>query len=400
MKKKIIFVQSFKFLDFHYNLYEINELKKNFDVECFDLTSIKNNKIDLHYRYLKNKSKISTFKEISFFKKKILELHDKYKGNLVICFLHFPTTFSELFIYFLLIRKKVNLCIFHFNNFMPLHLSKKFKFVDRIIYALKRLFTRPRQIINQRKILMIHFIIKILFSKIYPKYIFVNSNEYFLEYKKKFKNIKIHRLHDWDGSNFIRSEKKFSSKKKNLVTYLSAFSLNSASDSAHFNVGRRENSKIVLQSIDKFFSKLEKKFRLKVQIAKHPREEENFMSPIYKGKKRYASKYHTRELVQNSRLVITTMSSAVSYAALLKKPLLFIVTNEHFKNVSLINTTKAISKFFDSDLINIDLNKDYKINFKLKNLTKKRYKHFTKNYLISEKYRKMPNCEILTKIFK
>ena len=94
------------------------------------------------------------------------------------------------------------------------------------------------------------------------------------------------------------------------------------------------------------------------------------------------------------------MSSAVSYAALLKKPLLFIVTNEHFKNVSLINTTKAISKFFDSDLINIDLNKDYKINFKLKNLTKKRYKHFTKNYLISEKYRKMPNCEILTKIFK
>ena len=67
MKKKIIFVQSFKFLDFHYNLYEINELKKNFDVECFDLTSIKNNKIDLHYRYLKNKSKISTFKEISFF---------------------------------------------------------------------------------------------------------------------------------------------------------------------------------------------------------------------------------------------------------------------------------------------------------------------------------------------
>ena len=35
---------------------------------------------------------------------------------------------------------------------------------------------------------MIHFIIKILFSKIYPKYIFlINSNEYFLEYKKNLK---------------------------------------------------------------------------------------------------------------------------------------------------------------------------------------------------------------------
>ena len=94
------------------------------------------------------------------------------------------------------------------------------------------------------------------------------------------------------------------------------------------------------------------------------------------------------------------MSSAISYAILLKKPILFIITNEHFKNISLINSTKAISKYLKSDLINIDLNKNYKINLIIKNKTKKRYKYITKNYLISEKYKNEPNHKILLNLFR
>ena len=52
MKKKIIFIQSFKFLDFHYKQYEIENLRKYFEVECHDLTLIKNKKIEFHYRQL------------------------------------------------------------------------------------------------------------------------------------------------------------------------------------------------------------------------------------------------------------------------------------------------------------------------------------------------------------
>ena len=54
MRKKIIFIQSFKFIDFHYLQYEIDNLKKDFEVECHDLTLIKNKRIEQHYRYLKN----------------------------------------------------------------------------------------------------------------------------------------------------------------------------------------------------------------------------------------------------------------------------------------------------------------------------------------------------------
>mgnify|MGYP001290115798 FL=1 len=176
--------------------------------------------------------------------------------------------------------------------------------------------------------------------------------------------------------------------------------MNSASDSAHYNTYRLENSKNILESLDRFFSSFEKTSNFKIQVAKHPREEENFKSPIYKNNKRFALKYLTGELVKSSKLVITTMSSAISYAILFKKPILFIVTNEHFKNISLINSTKAISKYLKSDLINVDSNKDYKINLIIKHQTKKRYNYITKNYLISEKYKNEPNHKILLNLFR
>ena len=55
------------------------------------------------------------------------------------------------------------------------------------------------------------------------------------------------------------------------------------------------------------------------------------------------------------------MSTAISFAALFKKPILFIITNEHYKNISLIQYTKNVSRYFKSDLINIEKKKNFKI---------------------------------------
>lgn len=398
MKKKIVFIKSFIWLDHHYKLYEIEKFKKYYDVDCYDLTYLKNKDIDTHYKYLKNKFKYLKFYKFCSFKEKILETLKKYENNLIICFLHFPTTFLELYIYYLLVKKKGNVCIFDFIKFQPFSMYKKIELKNLISYKMIRIITRPKQVINHKKILIINLITKKFLNIFYPKYIFVNSKKNYFEYKKKLKNTKVLRLHDWDGSNFIRLNKR--KKSGNLATYLSAFSLNSASDSAHYNTNRPENSKNILESLDHFFSSFEKKSNLKIQVAKHPREEENFKSPIYKNNKRFASKYLTGELVKSSKLVITTMSSAISYAILFKKPILFIITNEHFKNISLIYSTKAISKYLKSDLINIDSNKDYKVNLIIKHQTKKRYNYITKNYLISEKYKNEPNHKILLNLFR
>ena len=400
MKKKIIFIQSFKFLDFHYKLYEINKLKKYFDVECHDITLIKNKKIEFHYRYLKNQFKIYKFNNFFIWKKKIFETLEKYNDDLIIFFVHFPTTFFELYIYWKLIRKKSNVCVFDFNNLISLNLNENSEIYEKIFYKINRFITRPKQIINHKKISLISFIVNKLAKHIYPKYIFVNSKNYYLVNKKKWKKTKVRRIHSWDGSQFINFKKKTKSKNKKVATYLSAFSLKSASDSANYNTSRLENSKYILKSLDNFFNYLEKNLNFHITIAKHPREEENFNSTIYKNKKRFASKYLTSELVFDSNIVITTMSSAISFAALFKKPILFIITNEHYKNISLVKYTKAIAKYFNSELVNIDLNKDYKINIKLNNSTIEKYKHYRKNYLISDKFKHKLNSQILTKFFK
>ena len=400
MKKKIIFIQSFKFLDFHYMQYEIENLKNFFDVECHDLTLIKNKKIEFHYRYLKNKFKINKFNNRKIWEKKIFQELNKYHDNLIICFIHFPTTFYELYIYWKMIRKKIKVCVFDFNSMIAINPSEKLKIYEIISYKIIRLFSRPKQIINHKKISFINFILKKISKYTYPKYIFVNSKQDFLTNKKNWENSKILRFHSWDGSQFINFKNKKKIKNNKVATYLSAFSINSASDSANYNTSRRENSKKILKSVNKFFNKLEKNFNFKIKVAKHPREEDNFNSPIYKNKKRFASKYFTSSLIYNSNLVITTMSTAISFAALFKKPILFIITNEHYKNISLIQYTKNVSRYFKSDLINIDQKKNFKINLNLSDHTLRKYRIFKRDYLVYEKFKNLSNSQLLIKLLK
>lgn len=400
MKKKVIFIQSFKFLDFHYNLYEIGRLKKYFDVECHDLTSIKNKNIEHYYRYLKNNPNIKKFRNPWLWKKKIFDDLNKCNENLIFCFIHFPSTFFELFIYWKLIKKKANVCVFNFNSMISLNSNSGSNIYESLSYKLIRLLTRPIQVVTHKKISLIYSILKSVSKYLYPKYIFVSSKRDFFLIKKKWINSQVLRLHSWDGSQFINFKKKNSIRKKKVATYLSAFSLKSSSDSAHYNTTRAENSSKVLKSINTFFNNLEKNFSFKINIAKHPREEDNFDSPIYRNKKRFASKYLTTKLVYESKLVITTMSTAISFAALFYKPILFIITNEHYKNISLIKYTNYISNYFKSDLINIDSKKDFKVDLNLSSYTIRKYKSFKKDYLINEKFKNLSNGQILIKLLK
>ena len=94
------------------------------------------------------------------------------------------------------------------------------------------------------------------------------------------------------------------------------------------------------------------------------------------------------------------MSTAISFAVLYQKPILFVITNEHYKNVSLIQYTKNVSDHFKSDLINIDLNKNFLINLRLSNFTLNKYKSFKKDYLVYEKFKNLTNSQLLTNILK
>lgn len=124
-----------------------------------------------------------------------------------------------------------------------------------------------------------------------------------------------------------------------------------------------------------FFDFVEKKYGLEVIIASHPRakyEEKPF--DLFQG--RSIIKGKTAELVQQSKIVFSHGSTALSFAVLFKKPVLFIMTNEIYKNNE-FNYRKFISDFalcLDGNLINVSENfENIEIGFEINEIKYEKY---------------------------
>ena len=103
------------------------------------------------------------------------------------------------------------------------------------------------------------------------------------------------------------------------------------------------------KSMGAFFDRLENKHHLKVVIAAHPKAE-------YQGSEfgdREIIKGKTIELVKDCRFAIAHYSTAISFAVLYEKPLLFIYTNE-MKEMSYFKEITNFASVLDATSLNID----------------------------------------------
>ena len=146
-----------------------------------------------------------------------------------------------------------------------------------------------------------------------------------------------------------------------------------------------------------FFKKLERKFNNKVIIVPHPKTKHK-NKPKYFGY-RPVSKKKIFELIDNSMLVITRMSTAISYAIVCRKPILFIYSNELHLSENYMNELSLNINETGSKVFNINENFDkLKLNSVLK-INKKKYSLYKKNY-ITVLNKSIPNYKIIQKIFK
>ena len=107
-------------------------------------------------------------------------------------------------------------------------------------------------------------------------------------------------------------------------------------------------------SLTKFFDKLEKDLRMPIKIALHPRANFDSISEVFGGRELLMGE--TASLVNDSSFVISHYSYAVNFAALYKKPLIFITTDElntSFRQPAIDN----ISSHFKKVPVNIDSDK-------------------------------------------
>ena len=218
---------------------------------------------------------------------------------------------------------------------------------------------------------------------------FINSlNKFFINfiYKKpilfhtgenKFnhsKFIKIINLHAMDFDFLIKDE--IPNKEEKFITFIDQYLENHPDFKTTIkkNVVTKEN---YFNSLENFFSLLERKLDKKVAIAVHPRA--FFSDNRFNNRKKFF--FETYNAVKKSKLIIAHTTTATHFICMLKKPVIFIYTNEILKNhYKFVERTKLFANELGTSAINIDNIENLDLNKYLK-INESKYNDYFRKYI-------------------
>lgn len=106
------------------------------------------------------------------------------------------------------------------------------------------------------------------------------------------------------------------------------------------------------QSLNKFFALLEAKYGIRIVIAAHPKAD--YRDETFQGRAVYSNL--TAELTRDADFVISHTSTALSYAVLNLKPVLFIYTTEMLQlyKDTVIRDMQCYANYLDASCYNLD----------------------------------------------
>ena len=241
-----------------------------------------------------------------------------------------------------------------------------------------RLFLSPLTLVKKIFLIMQQRYFIYLKSKIKYDYIIL-SGLAGLNTTKAIKSKKKIFLHSLDYEKYLNFKQSNITKKKYFVfidQYLPYH------PSKFF---RKEKSQVTEKNyfpkLNLFFEQIEKSYGIEIIIAAHPRANLNRYKTLFKRRK--IIKLKTIELVKNSLGVLTHTSTAISFAILYKKPIIFLTSNEIIRSYDDYRV-HSYSRLLNCRLFNIS---NFKKNTKIKKINnlfkidKKRYQLYLNNYV-------------------
>ena len=257
------------------------------------------------------------------------------------------------------------------------------------------LLTNPIKTINK--------IIEFVFQKkinIKPSYIFYSGSVSFKIWNKYSNTSKLVSVPSLDYDRYLKfkeSKKKIPNNKKNkIATFISGYHKHPDEIFKKENlIKQKQPSEIQyykpIQTFLKDFSEISK---LQVQIAKHPKQESN--KNFYKFGKQFSDR--TFQLVRDSSFVIAQSSTAISWAVLFSKPMLFI-TNSNFPHDTK-KKIEVIAKYFGKKPFDVCKEKiDFQRFEKEKKINHEKYSNYIREYLLHKK-EKRPSYKIIYNFMK
>jgi len=377
--KKLTFIVENFFVKRDFDRFDLQYyLDNNVEVEVWDITEFSNrnfNKLVVPKDIIKQ-DYVKKFKSSE-------ELKDSFKSlksNGLVA-VHVSLNIRTILIFQLLSKYKINYFTKSGASLKVDPKYGKFSFYRKIINFLER---DKKSNIEFFQNLCLRFLplnfLKISDLPIYFKQAKIADKKTDLRKKLLSKKTKIILSHHRDYDLYLKYKNTDNKKDQSGSVFIDQ---NTGFHNDLIKIGEFMDPKEWYDSLTNFFKYLEKKYLVKTTICAHPRsngEINNFVKdyPIIKNK--------TVELVKNSSFVICQASTAINFAALYKKPMIFVYNHVAMKDKkSKINHAGEVefyAKAFNKKPININYLNDFDLDKELK-IDEEYYDKYISEYLKS-----------------
>lgn len=395
MKKKLIFINFLKFFENDKKRLELNKLNKKFDLELHEFYRIQSNTSFKKSTFKKENYNLKSFESIEVWKSLILNYKNKgyFDNNKISVIFISQFFFKSNFLEILNFLKRNDIKIASFLNPGILKYENKLKFKKNFFFFKAKIlsfFNKYKQSI--RFVFWVSYLKKIQKKKNLDfDYIFVAGKKYNQKFYENYskKQTKIIHFNSFDYSTYLNSKpQKFNYK---YAVFLAEPGPGNFSDSSFLKLGGVVEKMKIYKDLCEFFKLIEMKLKIKVLICSHPKSTND--KKLYKGFEIFRG--HTSEIVSNCEFVMHKQSTAMSYAVLNYKPIIFLMNNDFMlKDHGQYKYSLYLAKYFKTSLLNINNNIDFKKFKKNLRVRPNLYNKFIKDYLSSKRNKK--NYQIIS----
>tara|TARA_B100000965_G_scaffold403342_1_gene431218 strand:- start:3171 stop:4364 length:1194 start_codon:yes stop_codon:yes gene_type:complete len=394
MKKKLLIILwPFKFRKFDYERYEFKELEKryNYQILVHELINVLYPHFKKAYHENFNYKDKKTFNSIEEWKRDLrVILKDTNSQKLIIKHGIDGKNRNEYLINYHLKKIDINVLEIKGKGFPARIISKS---LTNIIESIIRKIKNPHEFIFFIRTKFYTFLTNTFCKR--KKYILAGGLKEF----KKNKKVKLNSVieaNSFDYSKYLSNRLKFKKENK-YILFIEAPVPIFKGDELIYKGKSFEGTtkKNWIPSLNNFFDKIEKIYKLKVKIAGHPKVKHK-KNPKYYGGREVLNK---PLLITSSKakFVISVWSTGHSFAMIFNKPSLLISSNEMAGNLSFLQNQYQYSDLIGSNILNIDEEFEEKKIKSLIKINKKRVKEYKNNFLTSRKDKK-PNYKLINEV--
>ncbi len=358
IKKKVVLFFPYSIDRAFKKKYDIKSAKKFFNIKIFDLSKIYKN-------YNNNNKNYHLENHLNDLKKLLIN----FKPDIGITYSH--DTFHKKIALFC--KNIISIKMLHINtNLIPENMIIRPKGIYLDLLISKNLFS------------YLWYISKKIFNLIFSSK--VKKVNYNFDYSaisgtagKQIEEVKNSKRQIYICSSDYKKSFKFKVKRKNYAVFIDE-DLFFHRDYERQNRKKKFITKRYFEEMNNFFLFIEKKYKLNVIIALHPKcEKKKEIKKFFNNRKCIIDKTH--KLVSECKYVFVHPSTtSISIPIIFKKPLIFLITNELMKNLEWKMRLERRKFLLNQPFINISMNKfnDFKLS---QNFDRNGYKNYLKLFV-------------------